>query len=114
MSPYYDQIENVRHLREIKLWEISLVVFPADKNARIAQIKGIPYTDFPALMDFINELDIKEIDERFQEAAKRAADRIYALLKVNDNEQPLPAKQTDYKPLQAALESLNRNLTGGK
>lgn len=110
----YDPVEKVRHLREIKLWEVSLVVFHADKNARIAQIKGIPYTDFHALMDYINELDVKEIEPRFQEAAKRAADRIYALLKVNDNEQPPLVKQPDFGPLQAAFESLNRNLTGGK
>ncbi len=116
-----DPTTKVRSLREIALWEISAVVFPADKNARIANIKGIPYTDFGGLMDLLNELDIKQIDERFQEAAKRAADRIYALLKVQDppsgtpgNEDPQSVEHPDYRPLFASLEKLNHTLSGGK
>lgn len=117
----YDPQERLRHLKEIRLWEISLVVFPADKNARIAQIKGVPYTDFGGILDLLNELDVKELDPRFQEAAKRAADRIYALLGKQEPPQGTPAesqpqegKQPDYTPLFAALEKLNQTLSGGK
>jgi uncharacterized protein len=111
----------VRHLKEIALEEISPCVFPADRAARIAQIKGVPYTDFGGLLDLLNELDVKELDPRFQEAAKRAADRIYALLGKQEPPQGTPAesqpqdgKQPDYAPLFAALEKLNHTLTGGK
>jgi uncharacterized protein len=117
----FDRTENVRHLKEIKLWEISIVTFPADRAARIAQIKGVPYTDFGGILDLLNELDVKELDPRFQEAAKRAADRIYALLGKQEPPQGTPAepqpqdgKQPDYAPLFAALEKLNHTLTGGK
>ncbi len=117
----WDPGEKVRHIKEIRLWEISLVVFPADKNARVAQIKGIPFTDFPALMDLINEMDIKEVSPRFQDAAKRAADRIYALLVKQEPTQVTPAEpqpqnaaQPDYTPLFAALKQFEKTLTGGK
>ena len=118
----FDAVEKVRHLKEIKLWEISLVVFPADSAAQVARIKGVPYTDFGGLLDMLNELDIKEIDGRFQEAAKRAADRIYALLKSRDASQEppgqvdsQPANEPDYGSLFASLEKLNQTLSkGGK
>jgi hypothetical protein len=117
----FDQVEKVRHLTEIKLWEISLVVFPADKNAQVARIKNVPYTDFGGLMDLLNELDIKEIDEKFHEAAKRAADRIYALLSKQEppagtpeSVQPQKALQPSLDSLFASLDKLNQTLTGGK
>lgn len=117
----FDNVEKIRHLQEIKLWEVSLVVFPADKNALVANIKGVPYSDFGALMDLLNELDMKDIDPRFQEAAKRAADRIYALLKVQEPSNDTPAsvepqgvKQPSMDSLFASLEKLNQTLTGGK
>jgi HK97 family phage prohead protease len=117
----FDPIEKIRHLKEIALWEISLVVFPADKNAQVSRIKSVPYTDFGGLMDLLNELDIKDIDPRFQEAAKRAADRIYALLKVQEPSsntpeimEPLHVKQPSLDSLFTALDKLNHTLSGGK
>jgi HK97 family phage prohead protease len=117
----FDNVEKVRHLKEIKLWEISLVVFPADRAAQVARIKGVPYSDFGGLMDLLNDLDIKEIDERFQDAAKRAADRIYALLKVQEplastpeSVEPLTEQQPSLDSLFSALDRLNSTLTGGK
>lgn len=117
----FDAVEKVRHLAEIKLWEISLVVFPADRAARVATIKGVPYTDFGALMDLLNELDMNDIDPRFQDAAKRAADRIYALLKAQEPSLDTPAvvqphivNEPSMDSLFASLEKLNKTLTGGK
>jgi len=117
----FDAVEKIRHLKEIRLWEISLVVFPADKNAQIGRIKGIAYDDFPGLLDLICNFDIKEIDPRFQEAAKRAADRIYALLSnqeslegTQDKGQPLKVEQPNFDSLFASIDNLNKTLTGGK
>lgn len=42
-----DFIENVRHLKEIALWEGSVVTFPALLNARVTSSKSItPFADF--------------------------------------------------------------------
>jgi HK97 family phage prohead protease len=111
----FDTVEKVRHLKEIKLWEVSPVVFPADSNARIAQIKGIPYTDSLGLMEFINSFDIKELEPRFHEVAKKAADRIYALLsnQPKGEQEPQLVDKPDMSHLFAALENF-KNLTGGK
>jgi hypothetical protein len=72
-------------------------------------------------MDLINEMDIKEVSPRFQDAAKRAADRIYALLVKQEPAQATPAEpqpqaivQPDYAPLYVALENLKKTLSGGK
>lgn len=111
----------IRHLQEIALDEVSPCVFAADKNARIAQIKGIPYVNFSGLIDLFNELNINEIDPRFQDAAKRAADRIYALLGKLEPPQSTPKdpqsqtdNQSDYMPLIDAMLKFQKTLTGGK
>lgn len=40
--------EPVRHLQEVKLWEISLVTFAADPMARVAAVHAVvPYQDLP-------------------------------------------------------------------
>ncbi len=117
----FDKTDGVRHLKEIRLWEISICTFPADRAAQIARIKGVPYTDFGGLLDLLNALDLKDIDPRFQDAAKRAADRIYALLVKQEPAQATPAEpqpqaivQPDYAPLFAALNQFEKTLTGGK
>jgi hypothetical protein len=76
----YDQTEKVRHLKEIKLWEISLVVFPADGNARIGSVKG-QGGDLGELLEQILAMDLREIDIKHRDAAAMAVDRIQALLK---------------------------------
>jgi phage head maturation protease len=36
----YDTARNTRHLQEIKLWELSLVTFPANPAARVDGVKS--------------------------------------------------------------------------
>ncbi len=36
----YDEETEVRTLTEIELWEVSLVTFPANKKARVTQVKS--------------------------------------------------------------------------
>tara|TARA_R110000787_G_scaffold7296_6_gene25064 strand:- start:19228 stop:20763 length:1536 start_codon:yes stop_codon:yes gene_type:complete len=43
--------DGIRHLKELRLWEVSVVTFPANDAARLLQVKGIlPYADL-ALAD---------------------------------------------------------------
>lgn len=78
----YDQTEKVRHLKEIKLWEISLVVFPADHAARVGAVKDAPDpADLGALCEQIMALDLKTIDLKMdRDTAARAVEHISALL----------------------------------
>jgi len=43
-----DEVTNIRTLKEIDLWEISLVTFPALDSARITDVKAtVPFQDLP-------------------------------------------------------------------
>lgn len=44
----YDQETEIRTLTEIELWEVSLVTFPANKKARVTQVKS---AEFQTLKD---------------------------------------------------------------
>jgi hypothetical protein len=41
-------VEGIRHLKEIRLWEVSLVVFPANRKATIGNVKTM--ADLSALL----------------------------------------------------------------
>lgn len=41
VSDEYDQKTNIRNIKEVDLWEISLVTFPANESARISALKSI-------------------------------------------------------------------------
>jgi HK97 family phage prohead protease len=43
LSWHYDPKSNIHLLRKLKLWEISLVTFPANENAKITELKPTPY-----------------------------------------------------------------------
>lgn len=47
----YDEETDIRTLTEIKLWEVSLVTFPADDSARVASVKAAN-GDLPTERDF--------------------------------------------------------------
>lgn len=42
----YDRDEDVRHLKELRLWEVSVVTFPANQAAKILRVKKVvPFQD---------------------------------------------------------------------
>lgn len=79
----YDETDKVRRLKEIKLWEISLCVFPANAKATVSDVKGqsLSEADLGALLERVLTLDVKEIDAKYRDTASKAVDRIQALLK---------------------------------
>jgi hypothetical protein len=104
----YDDRDKVRRLQEIKLWEVSLVVFPANRKATIGNIKSV--ADLSAMLESILTMDIKTIDKDKRELAVKAIDRIKALL---DDEPPVgtqPITEPSLEPLFAAVREAQRHI----
>lgn len=67
-------MDGVRHLKEIKLWEVSVVTFPANPKARVQSAKSlegkavVPFQDFP-LADRARPFSKPKADRRVREWA---------------------------------------------
>jgi len=65
----------VRRIKEIKLWEISLVTFPMNPLAQVTNIKAVvPYQDLP-LADEDREWDASEARKRLADWAEEDIDK---------------------------------------
>lgn len=94
-------VDGVRRLKEIKLWEISLVVFPANGKATVNNVKSM--ADLTSLLDSILTMDIKKIDEDKKELAIKAIERIKTLLEDDPPKSTQPIQDPSLEPLFAAV-----------
>ena len=56
ISATIDEATGIRTLREIDLWEISLVTFPMQEAARVRRVKADPAASDPGLADLLASL----------------------------------------------------------
>jgi HK97 family phage prohead protease len=67
--------KDIRRLKEIRLWEISLVTFPMNPLAQVTNIKAVvPYQDLP-LADEDREWDASEARKRLADWAEEDIDK---------------------------------------
>ncbi|MBN2242804.1 MAG: HK97 family phage prohead protease [Acidobacteria bacterium] len=59
--------ETIRHVKEVRLWEISLVTFPADPKAVISEVHGVQFLRAPEAGEAVRREDrrIPDFSERF-------------------------------------------------
>jgi len=98
----FDDKEQVRRLKEVKLWEISLVVFPANGKSLVSNIKS--GADLSSLLETILTMDIKAIEPANREMAQRAIDRIQTLLRGDSSIDTRSQKDPSLEPLIAAVK----------
>ncbi len=96
--------EPIRHVKEVKLWEVSLVTFAADPKARIGEVHGmvdegyffsiIKY-NLEAFLDAAKDPEQKyTCSEDFRESAEDVISKLTELLQ-NAAEPPKPDKDKD-------------------
>jgi HK97 family phage prohead protease len=99
----YDEKTGVRTIKEAELWEVSVVTFPANRNALVAAVKTA---------DEIDAMSVKDLERRLREAgfsageAKAIVHRLQALGRQREAD--------DAKASRAAheLERLARTIRG--
>lgn len=103
----------IRVLKEIKLYEGSVVVFPADEHARILAAKSAAILGDPSSVSFEEWLD------RLQKLSPEQKSRILSLLNVEPGILPTPGSEEPKAAIDAAYEALRRsfadirNIIGG-
>ncbi|MCK9571644.1 HK97 family phage prohead protease [Candidatus Pacearchaeota archaeon] len=95
-----DLKEGVRLLKEIKLWEISLVVFPANRRALVTNVKSA--NELGELLEQI--LSVKALTHEQSVVAVKAMKHIETLLKSGQ-----PAHATEHNQ-QPSLEAIAADL----
>lgn len=96
MSIGYDTIQDykdkenqeIRHLKEIKLWETSIVTFPANELALITGVKSLDEDGLSRIIEWCKEVDTIELKEgrvlsgNNRSLVKNAIDALMALLEA--------------------------------
>ncbi|HWR36379.1 MAG TPA: HK97 family phage prohead protease [Clostridia bacterium] len=82
----YDKANDIRKLKELKLWEVSLVTFPMNPKAQVTGVKG----SIDELAAFLKqEMDEVKSGRRMnvatRDALKRAMDEISALMTADSD-----------------------------
>lgn len=67
-----------RHLKSLSLWEVSLVTFPANQRAKVANVKAQDTSNKPTIRDFENYL--RESGKFSKSEAVRIASNVDAIL----------------------------------
>lgn len=97
--------DGVRKLKEVRLWEISLVVFPANRKATVNQIKSV--AELSAALEAILTMDVQSLGKEQQSIAVKAIEKIQALLKEEPPNGTLPNQEPSLQPLLDALRKFN-------
>ena len=100
----FDDKEKVRRLKEIKLWELSLVVFPANPKSLVSNIKSIG--EFGDSLN--NILTASSINPDQCELARKAMEHIATLLQADPPESTHANQDPSLEPLFAAAQNLQR------
>jgi HK97 family phage prohead protease len=112
----YDRVTGVRTLKKVDLWEVSIVTFPANPQAQIANVKGA-YGSMETLADV--ERHLREAHGLSKTESVALVSRIKSLAGRSDSdaaEDLLPGLQALQKSLQGRSDSdqLGDLLTGLK
>jgi uncharacterized protein len=106
---------NVRQLQEIKLWEISLVTFPANDFARVTDVKGLLQQlagDDDAAQQLLQVLPLIKAGRTISESNRtRIADVVSMLQELLDATDPDKSKtaqqKADHERILNTIRSLN-------
>ena len=101
----YDDADKVRRLKEIRLWEISLVVFPANRKATVTNVKTV--AELGDVLEHI--LSLKSLTKEQSELAVKAMKHIETLLREG---QPAAATEPNQEPSLDGLAAAIENLCG--
>lgn len=94
-------IDGIRKLKEVRLWEVSLVVFPANRKAIVGSIKSM--AELSEMLDSILTMDVKTIDKDQRDMAKKAIERIQTLLNEEPPQGTPSVQEPSLEPLFAAV-----------
>lgn len=97
--------DNYRHLKEVKLWEVSPCVFQANPKSLVGNVKSI--ADLQALLDQILTMDLKAMVPEQRELAVKAIERIQALLKDEPPSGTRSIQEPSLEPLIAAVKQIS-------
>lgn len=99
-----DEESNIRYLKELDLWEVSLVSFPANTNAEVLEIKS---------MQVIESAETpRELEEALREAgmSKNMAQYLVKLCRPSLREAEKEEEDTSMKNLLRTLKGINFNM----
>jgi hypothetical protein len=106
----WDKDQQVRRIKEVKLWEFSPVTFAANDQAAITAVKNNSFDVERLLFNINNELKAgKVLSEKNATIVKNAIDALQALLTVSEGKgEPLQGNtQTNEDEEKAAKDILN-------
>lgn len=84
----YDEEAEVRHLTEVRLWEVSIVTFPMNESAQISSVKAMSDDDRARHFKAIDK-HRKAIDKH-QRAIRESLKSLFDGLDDEDDDLPLP------------------------
>lgn len=93
-----DKETRARHLTELKLWEISIVTFPANEEARVSSVKSMIEEELERVIDFCQTIELKEgrvLSSANRTLIQSARDALHALLESTARDDEAADTRTD-------------------